>query len=65
MYMKVILCAQLGRLEEARECLSQLREAQPGLTIAWYKARFATEWLAPQIAGFYVDGLRKAGLPDE
>jgi tetratricopeptide (TPR) repeat protein len=62
-YVKVILCAHLGRLEEASEWLVRLLEMQPGLTIAWYKARFATGW--PQIADFYVDGLRKAGLPEE
>jgi adenylate cyclase len=65
MYVKVALCAHLGRLEEARDWLCRLREILPGLTIAWYKARFATGWLAPQIADFYVEGLRKAGLPEE
>src|SRR6516164_3548542 len=65
MYMKVILCAHLDRLEEAHEWLGRLLEDTPGLTIAGCKARFATGWLAPQIADFYVEGLRKAGLPEE
>jgi tetratricopeptide (TPR) repeat protein len=65
MHMKVILCSHLDRLEEAREWLGRLLETQPGLTIAWFKARFATGWLARQIADFYVEGLRKAGLPEE
>jgi adenylate cyclase len=65
MYVKVALCAHLGRLEEARDWLGRLREVLPGLTVAWYKARFATGWLSPQIASFYVEGLRKAGLPEE
>jgi hypothetical protein len=34
------------------------------LTIAEYKAQFAPGWLAPQVAECYVDGLRKAGLPE-
>jgi hypothetical protein len=63
--MKVILCAHLDRLEEAHEWLGRLLEDTPGLTIAGCKARFATGWLAPQIADFYVEGLRKAGLPEE
>jgi adenylate cyclase len=65
MYVKVALCAHLGRLEEARDRLCRLQQMLPGLTIAWYKARFGTGWLAPQIAAFYVEGLRKAGLPEE
>jgi hypothetical protein len=64
MYVKVALCAHLGRLEEAREWLGRFLEDLPGLTIARYKARFAPGWLAPQIAEFYVDGLRKAGLSE-
>ena len=63
-YVKVALCAHLGRLQEAREWLGRFLEDLPGLTIAEYKAQFAPGWLAPQVAEFYVDGLRKAGLPE-
>jgi len=65
MYLKVILCAHLDRIEEAREWLGRLLEITPDLTIAGYEARFAAGWLPPQVAAFYADGLRKAGLPEE
>jgi adenylate cyclase len=64
MYLKVILCAHLDRIEEAREWLGRLLEITPDLTIAGYEARFAAGWLPPQVAAFYADGLRKAGLPE-
>jgi TolB-like protein/Tfp pilus assembly protein PilF len=64
MYVKIALCAHLGRIQEACEWLGRFLEDLPGLTIAGYKARFAPGWLAPQIADFYVEGLRKAGLPE-
>jgi hypothetical protein len=63
-YVTVALCAHLGRLEEARAWLGRFLEDLPGLTIAGYKARFAPGWLPPEVAAFYVDGLRKAGLPE-
>ena len=63
-YVKVALCAHLDRLEEARAWLGRFPEDLPGLTIAGYQARFAPGWLAPQVAEFYVNGLRKAGLPE-
>jgi hypothetical protein len=65
MYIKVILCAHTGRLAEAREWLGRLLEILPGLTIAGYQATSWTRLLPPQIAALYVDGLRKAGLPEE
>jgi adenylate cyclase len=55
-------CAHLGRIEEARDCLRQRLELQPGLTIAKYKP--VVRFLAPEIRALYVDGLRKAGLPE-
>jgi adenylate cyclase len=62
--IKVILCAHLGRLDEARQWLARLLEIVPRLTIAGYK-----EWLAPmlspEILSLYAEALRKAGLPEE
>ena len=60
---KAVACAHLDRIEEARVVVSQLREVQPWLTIAWFKAS-ATRY-PPEIRARYVDGLRKAGMPEE
>ena len=60
-----ILCASLaqaGRIEEARAAMATLRELHPGISIAWVR-----KWVPHpdrQMAHF-VDGLRKAGMPEE
>jgi hypothetical protein len=63
--VKVVSCAHLGRIDEAREWLGRRLELQPGLTIAGWKANAAVKFASPEILALYVDGLRKAGLPDE
>jgi hypothetical protein len=61
---RVVACAHLGRIEEARAWLGRLLEIIPGLTIARYKALRAV-YLPPEILNIYVEGLRKAGLPEK
>jgi adenylate cyclase len=58
---KVVACAHLDRIEEAREALREWIGSQPGLTIAKFKMRV----FLPEIMAMYVTGLRKAGLPEE
>jgi hypothetical protein len=60
----VVACAHLGRVAEAQEGLERLLQLQPRLTIARYNASYATVH-SPQTHAMYVDGLRKAGLPEE
>jgi hypothetical protein len=60
---KAVACAYLDRIEEARAAISEVRELRPWLTIAWFKAS-ATRYL-PEFRARYVDGLRKAGMPEE
>jgi tetratricopeptide (TPR) repeat protein len=60
---KTVACAHLDRIEEARAALSQLIEAQPGLTIARYRA-FWSRVFSPERTAIYVNGLLKAGLPE-
>jgi tetratricopeptide (TPR) repeat protein len=62
--LKVILCAQLDRVDEAREWLDRLLEIVPGLTIAAYRAFLVTA-LPPELLARYVEAMRKAGLPEE
>jgi adenylate cyclase len=60
---KVVLYSQLGRIEEARYWLERLLARQPGLTIAKYKAY--ASFFQPKLFAVFVEGLRKAGLPEE
>ena len=61
---KVAACAHLDRVEEARNEIARLIELQPDLTIATFKARYAVT-LPPEILDIYVEGYRKAGLPEK
>jgi TolB-like protein/class 3 adenylate cyclase len=63
MRIKVVSCTQLGRIEKARYWLERLRELQPGLTIAGYKA--LAMYYPPAIVAVFVEGFRKAGMPEE
>jgi adenylate cyclase len=60
--IKVISCAHLGRITEARAWLERLLELQPELTIAKVKASTA---YSPEHQSMRVEGFRKAGLPEE
>ena len=62
MRTKAACCAYLDRTEEARDWVSRVLEFEPGLTIARFKAS-ATHF-PPEILGVYLEGLRKAGLPE-
>jgi len=60
---KAVCCAYLGRIEEARDWVRKMLDTEPGLTIARFKAtlkQFPRELLSQ-----YLEGLRKAGLPEE
>ena len=60
---KIISCAFLDRTEEAPDWLSRLLALQPGLAIAGVKASVAVAF-APEVLELYVDGLRKARVPE-
>jgi len=51
--------AQAGQVEEARESLSQLKEAFPEMTIAWIE-RYVPYTAGPRAK--FLEGMRKAGL---
>jgi TolB-like protein/tetratricopeptide (TPR) repeat protein len=61
--IKIVLCAHIGRTEEARSWLKRLLELQPGLTIREFNL-YAATFVSPELTSVYVDGLRKAGLPE-
>jgi hypothetical protein len=63
--MKVVSFAHLGQLDAAQHWLNRLLEIQPRLTIAGWKTTYGATFLAPEPLDVYVEGLRKAGLPEE
>jgi|SRR5215469_5203864 len=60
---KVVICAHLDRVEEARASLQRLLELVPGLTIANLEETMPT-FGSPTIREAIVAGFRKAGLPE-
>jgi TolB-like protein len=63
---RAIACAQLDRIEEAREALRQFIASQPGLTIVQFKAQYSPRLFPPDLVASLADGLlREAGVPEE
>jgi TolB-like protein/class 3 adenylate cyclase len=65
MRVKLASLGHLGRAEEARDVLERLLALNPGLTIATWRATYASKAYAPELLALYTDGFRKAGLPEE
>ena len=61
---KVVACAHLGLVKEVNSEIARLLELQPDLTVARFTARYAVT-LSPEVLDIYVEGYRKAGLPEE
>jgi adenylate cyclase len=62
---KAIACAYLDRIEEAREAVLQLRDAQPWNTLARTQEFYSRLFGSQEAAAIYVEGLRKAGMPEQ
>ena len=62
--VKLVACAQLGRLDEARQCRRRVDELQPGLTIAQLR-NYPGMSVSPDIMNLFADGFRKVGVPEE
>jgi adenylate cyclase len=60
---KLVACAHLGRIGEARELLQQMPAREPALTIAGLKA-YPGLTVTPEFATRCAEGFRKAGLPE-
>jgi adenylate cyclase len=60
--LKLVACAHLGRIEEARTAAEQLLQIDPKWTIA--RSRANTLYPA-EIWAMFEEGYRKAGLPEE
>jgi hypothetical protein len=61
---KVALCGYLGRTDEAREWVTRLLEVNPAMTIAGFKT-YATKYQVPGTIAVWVEGFRRAGLPEQ
>jgi len=57
---KAAACGYLGRIQEGHECVRAYRELRPGSTMARLE-----RFYSPEVLAFYLDGLRKAGVPEE
>jgi len=62
--VKAAACGHLGRIDEGRECVRRYDELRPGSTVVIAKA-FWGKFVSPEFLAVYIDGLRKAGLPEE
>jgi TolB-like protein/class 3 adenylate cyclase len=62
--IKAASCAHLGRVGDAGACVRRFCELRPGATIGSSKGTLGTS-LSPEVLAAWVDGLRKAGLPEE
>jgi hypothetical protein len=60
---KLSLCGHLGRRDAAEECLRQLREIHPEVTIAGI-SRGLPKGYSPELTAHFLEGLRKAGVPE-
>ena len=52
----------LGRIDEAREMIDRVLELKPDATISFMRTRF--NFTDPEDQKGFLDGLRKAGLPE-
>jgi TolB-like protein/class 3 adenylate cyclase len=60
---KAAACGHLGRVDDGRECVRRLRELRPWSTIASVKELIGAH-TSPKVLAIYIEGLRKAGLPE-
>jgi TolB-like protein/DNA-binding winged helix-turn-helix (wHTH) protein len=62
--LKVALCGYLRQTDEGSRWLARLLELFPGVTVARLNSFFAI-FMSPELRVRYLEGLRKAGLPEE
>ena len=63
MHFRAACCAHLGRIEEARDWIDRALQLEPVFTIARLKASALP--FPPELLARCIEGLRKAGVPEE
>jgi tetratricopeptide (TPR) repeat protein len=58
--MRCASLAQVGRVEDARVLLSEIRSKHPQISIKWIRAN--VPYQTPELMERFLDGMRKAGL---
>jgi tetratricopeptide (TPR) repeat protein len=58
--VRLAILGQLGRKEEAAECLAQMRQFDPKVTVGKISSRVH---FTPEDRIFYIEGLERAGVP--
>ncbi len=58
--VRLAILGHMNRLEEAAECLAQLREIEPAISVDMIVARVP---LKPEDKAFYAEGLERGGVP--
>jgi adenylate cyclase len=64
MQLMAATCGHLGRHDDGRAWVARLREIVPDFTIAKISG-YLLQFIAPEAVTHQVEGLRKAGLPEE
>ena len=59
------ILGHLGRNDEARIAGDEILRRKPDLTLAWMTERWSPVLSNAELLELYIDGLRKAGLPEE
>jgi TolB-like protein/Flp pilus assembly protein TadD len=63
--VKAAACGQLGRVEEGRECVRRLSDLYPGSPTIAGSRQLWGKFVSSEFLATLIDGLRKAGLPEE
>jgi adenylate cyclase len=63
--IKAAACGQLGRLEEGNECIRRFCALNPGFSTVTALREVWGKIISSEFLAVWVEGLRKAGLPDE
>jgi TolB-like protein len=63
MDIAAVACGHLDRIGEGREWVARLRQLRPGWNIAAFK-RFRGRIASAEVRAMFVEGFRKAGLPE-
>jgi TolB-like protein len=60
---KAAACGHLGRVEEGRASIARLRELRSGFTVTSAEKALG-KFAAPEVLAIFLEGYRKAGLPE-